>query len=506
VRTNTVWVLGDQLNRAGAALAGAEPASTRVLFVVPTDFLASRQWHVQRLHVVLASMRRFALSLVEEGFAVDWRIASSMGDGLAAHIDEFSPKSITVMEPMEHRLRTTVKQWGESRWTQLRMVPSNQFLCSSAKFAEWAETRKGRLKMEDFYRFQRTRLNVLMTSGDPEGGKWNFDESNREPPPKDGRRWPTPQAASLDEVDTEISELIATYAPLADGKPWEGLWPTTRADALLRLRRVLEEVLPVFGPHEDAMLADNWHLAHTVLSSSINLGMLSPGEVVAAAEAAYRSGAVPLASAEGFIRQIIGWREYVYGLSHLWGPEYFEENQLDAQREVPSAFRGGPTKMRCVSLTAAGIEDRAYAHHIQRLMILGNLALLSGVNPAAMQAWMRERFIDGADWVMAPNVIGMALHADGGRMATKPYASGGAYISKMSNYCKGCAYDPKQRTGPKACPFTTLYWDFMDRHHDRFKSNHRMSQPIAGLKRLSDLPQVRLRAAEVLQMLDAGEL
>jgi deoxyribodipyrimidine photolyase-related protein len=498
----TIWILGDQLHRNIASLNGAKPTDTRVLFVVSTSFMSSRPWHRQRLHVVLAGMRRFASQLSEEGFAVDWRVAPSMGDGVRAHIAEFAPDHLRLMEPTDVRLRASVSNWPVDE-----VVPNDQFLCSTSQFAQWAQTRKARLRMEDFYRFQRVRLDVLMEGSEPAGGQWNLDHENRERPPTDGRAWPTPALYPVDAVDEEISALIDQYAPDSTGAPWNGLWPTSTAQAQQRLDTVVAEVLPKFGPHEDAMLSSSWLLAHTALSSSINLGMLRPHDVVNAAEQAYRAGTVPLASAEGFIRQIIGWREYVYGLAHYWGPEYAQHNQLDAQQPLPVAFRSSSaTKMACVSQAVAGVEQRAYAHHIQRLMVLGNLALLAGINPQEMTGWMRESFIDSADWVMAPNVVGMSLHADGGMMATKPYASGGAYINKMSDSCKGCAYDPKKRTGPTACPFTTLYWDFLARHHDRLKSNHRMSQPLAGLRRLSDLPEVRQRAAEVIDMLAAGTL
>jgi deoxyribodipyrimidine photolyase-related protein len=389
----------------------------------------------------------------------------------------------------------------------VRIVPNEQFLCDASAFAEWSETRNSRLRMEDFYRWQRHRLNVLIEpDGQPTGGRWNFDEENRQPPPKDGRLWPQPELFQPDDIDQTISVQIDELSPLAFGSRWDGLWPTTTQQAEQRLDRVIHEVLPRFGPHEDAMMHDEWHLAHTLLSSSLNLGLLHPSTVVDRAQAAYRSGTIPLASAEGFIRQVIGWREYVWGLYWLWMPDYANENALEATATIPPSFLGATTKMRCVSRTVADIEARSYAHHIQRLMVLGNLALLAGINPQAMTDWMSTSFIDAADWVMVPNVVGMSLHADGGRMATKPYASGGAYISKMSDYCKGCAYDPKKRTGDNACPYTTLYWDFLARHQNRFAGNHRMAQPLAGLRRLSDLDAVRKRASDVIDQLQSGSL
>lgn len=488
----TVLILGDQCHRSVASLAGCTPDDTRVLFVTSTSYLGAKRWHRQRLHVVLASMRRFARELRAEGFDVDERIATNQSEGLAAHRREFAPTRVRAMVPMSFRGRAFVEGSCDE------VIANDQFLCSYDDFATWTTTRKGRLKMEDFYRWQRLRLDVLIEpDGEPTGGRWNYDDENREPPPKDGRAWPAPETFPLDDIDDEVSALIATHAPQAFGAPWSGLWPTSTAQAQARLRRVIDEVLPHFGPHEDAMLAGNWHLAHTLLSSSLNLGLLRPETVIEAALAAYRAGRIPIASAEGFIRQVIGWREYVWGLYWLWMPDFAGWNSLGATRPIPSAFLGEPTKMRCVSACIDELDAHAYTHHIQRLMVLGNWALLTGVDPQAMTDWMWASFVDAAEWVMVPNVIGMTLHADAGRMATKPYAAGGAYISKMSDYCKGCAYDPKKRTGPTACPFTTMYWDFLARHEAKFAKNNRMAQQYAGMRRLADLDAVRARASEV---------
>ncbi len=488
----TVLILGDQCHREVASLRGCTPGDTRVLFVTSTSYLGAKRWHRQRLHVVLASMRRFARELRVEGFEVDERIATTQSAGLDGHRREFAPTSVRAMVPMSFRGRAFVEANCDE------VIANDQFLCSYDDFATWTTTRKGRLKMEDFYRWQRLRLDVLIgPDGEPTGGRWNYDDENRLPPPKDGRAWPTPETFPVDDVDDEVRALIDTHAPHAFGAPWAGLWPTSTAQAQARLRRVIDEVLPHFGPHEDAMLAGNWHLAHTLLSSSLNLGLLRPETVVEAALAAYRAGRIPIASAEGFIRQVIGWREYVWGLYWLWMPDFAGWNSLGATRAVPPAFLGGPTKMRCVSTTIDELDAHAYTHHIQRLMVLGNWALLTGVDPQAMTEWMWASFVDAAEWVMIPNVIGMTLHADAGRMATKPYAAGGAYISKMSDYCKDCAYDPKKRTGPTACPFTTMYWDFLARHEATFAKNNRMAQQNAGMRRLTDLDAVRARASEV---------
>jgi deoxyribodipyrimidine photolyase-related protein len=497
----TVLVLGDQLNRTSSALAGCAPGDTQILFVTSRAALAGKRWHRQRLHLVMAGMAKLAASFRADGFRVDERLASTLSEGIAQHRKAFNPSIITAMSPMSHRAVGMLHRNG------VQLTPNIQFLCSATEFADWAATRKSRLRMEDFYRWQRTRLDVLLEpDGEPHGGRWNFDAENREPPPKDGRSWPSPEYFSLTDVDAIVSAQITELAPQSFGAAWDGLWPTTTAEAEQRLDRVVADVLPHFGPHEDAMMHEEWHLAHTLLSSSLNVGLLHPSVVIEKAEAAYRAGTIPLASAEGFIRQVIGWREYVWGLYWLWMPEYAARNGLHADQPIPPALLGKPTKMRCVSRTMDDVNQRAYAHHIQRLMILGNLALLTGLNPQAMTEWMWSGFIDAAEWVMVPNVVGMSLHADNGMMATKPYAAGGAYISKMSDYCKGCSYDPKKRTGDNACPFTTLYWDFLARHEETFRKNHRMAQPMAGLRRLSDLDAVRARAADVLKQLQSGDL
>jgi deoxyribodipyrimidine photolyase-related protein len=497
-RSPTVWVLGDQLNRANAALQGASPATHRILMVESSAKLASKRWHVQRAHFVVASMRRFASELANDGFAVDYRRAASLSAGLDEHRREFDPSAVTAMEPASRGGRKMLMRHG------VALVRSNQFLCHPDEFAAWAGNRKS-FKMEDFYRWQRRRLNYLMDGSEPAGGRWNFDDENRQPPPKGVRPpWPTPLVTPLDDVDRAVlDDLPATVW----GASPVGLWATSRIDALARLDRFVEDVLPMFGPHEDAMLTDNWHLAHSMIAQYLNIGLLQPAEVCDRVEAAYRKGRVPIASAEGFLRQVVGWREYVWGLYWLWGEGYGTRNELNATRPLPPSFEGrAPTKMRCVEQTLSDLHDHGWVHHIQRLMILGNLALLAGVSPQAMTAWMWAGFVDGAEWVMVPNVVGMALHADGGKMATKPYAAGGAYIDKMSDYCKGCRYDRRKRVGDDACPFTTLYWDFLARHDERFAKNNRVVQQVRAAQKLSDLPAVRQRATEVLARLDSGDL
>ena len=492
----TTWVLGDQLNRDLGALARSHPGTHRILMVESRAKLRSRSWHRQRAHLVVTAMRRFADELRSEGFEVDYRHADSLAAGLREHRVDHDPSLVLATEPASWDGRELLAG------LDVELVRTDQFLCHPEVFAEWAGTRRS-LRMEDFYRWQRRRLGYLMDGEDPAGGRWNFDADNRERPPRDGRAWPEPVRSELDALDRSV---LAELPPGCWGAEPDGTWATSRAEALRRLRHAIDEVLPRFGPHEDAMLTTSWHLAHTLLSPYLNLGLLHPREVCDEVEIAYRSGAVPIASAEGLLRQVIGWREFVWGVYWLWMPTYRDRNELDARRALPPVFRGAPTHMRCVEHTLAAVHDHGWAHHIQRLMVLGNLSLLAGVRPRDLVEWMWSSFVDGAEWVMLPNVVGMALYADGGQMATKPYAGGGAYIDRMSDYCGACAYDRKRRTGDDACPFTTLYWDFLARHEERFGRNPRVAQQVRAAHRLDDLAAVRDRATEVLVRLDRGDL
>jgi deoxyribodipyrimidine photolyase-related protein len=491
----TVWVMGDQLNRQLGALRAARPGQDVVLMIESEAKLASKPFHRQKLHLVLAAMRSFARELRSAGFEVDYRRAPSFAAGLAAHRQSHRPARVTATEPSSWDGRRLLEDLG------VELVRSEQFLCHYRDFARWANGRQF-LRMEDFYRWRRRQTGYLMEGGAPAGGRWNFDRDNRRRPPA-GYPWRRPLTATLDETDREVlKELPAT----AVGAPPVGLWATTRRGALARLRHVVNHVLADFGPYQDAMLDRNWHLAHSLLSPYLNLGLLLPGEVCNAVDQAWRAGHVPIASAEGFLRQILGWREYVWGVYWLWMPGYRKSNYYRANTPLPVAFEGGPTRMRCVEVTISGVHDRAYAHHIQRLMVLGNLSLLAGVRPQALVSWMWSHFIDGAEWVMLPNVLGMALHADGGKMATKPYAASGAYVNRMSDYCRSCTYDPRRRTGEDACPFTTLYWDFLARHRQAITSNPRMAQAVRSLDRLEDLGEVRVQACRVLTGLAKGTI
>jgi deoxyribodipyrimidine photolyase-related protein len=498
----TVWVWGDQLNRDLAHLRGADPSTTRVLLVVSDVKLTERRWHRQKLHLVISAMRHFAAELSDAGYAVDLRRATTMRAGLHAHLDQHSPAAVRAMEPASYAgsrlLDTLAAEHG------IDVVDNDHFLCHWREFDRWAATRRT-LKLEDFYRWRRRTTGWLMDGDEPAGGRWNFDHDNREPPTDDlVERAPAPVRSRPDALD---EDSLGWLPDDVWGAPPDGTWATTRRRALSRLRRFVEEALPRFGEHQDAMVAGAWSLNHSLLSHALNLGLLHPREVIDAVDGAYRSGVVPINAAEGFVRQILGWREYVWGVYRRWMPGYARANRLRADLDVPPAFTGdAATEMACVADVARTIHDHAYAHHIQRLMIVANLATSAGIHPGRLTAWMHGSFVDAYDWVMVPNVIGMGTFADGGRMSTKPYVSGGAYIDRMSDHCGDCRFDRSKRVGDDACPFTTLYWDFLDRNRDELRGNHRLARPYSTLDSLRDLDEVRSRATEVRRRLAAGDL
>jgi deoxyribodipyrimidine photolyase-related protein len=484
-----IYVAFDHLNENYGALKNSNPSNDVIVFVESARMTTGRKWHGQRLHFLISSARHFAAHLEKLGYTVRYEKAATTIEGLQKVKKDFPELPISSAELSSFRQFAALKEFG------VQFVPNDFFLTPRPLFAEWADGQKSYL-MENFYRQQRTRLNVLMEKGKPIGGAWNFDKENRLPPPKN-YTWPAYLQHTRDQIDKEVAAEIG-YTP-------DTTWATTRKGALAQLKNFIDNHFAQFGPYEDAMALDNWALHHSLLSPYLNNGLLHAQEVIDAAEAAFKTGDIPIASAEGFVRQIIGWREYVNGMYWYLGPDYRENNQLGANRPLLPLFSdANKTQMNCVKTIVSDIENRAWVHHIPRLMVLSNLALITGTNPQEFLDWMREVFIDASEWVMVPNVIGMGLHADGGAMMSKPYAAGGAYISRMGSYCKSCVYDPKLRVGETACPFTTLYWDFLDRHKETFVKNHRMSQQVNGLKRLSDLEELGVRAQQVLDGLDKG--
>jgi deoxyribodipyrimidine photolyase-related protein len=484
-----IYIPFDHLHRSFGALKDADPAHDLIALVESERMTSGRKWHKERLFFLISSARHFAQSLESEGFTVEYIKAPTTIDGLDVISAKHKNLPILCAEPSSFTQYEALVKYGVS------FVDNDFFLTPRPLFKQWADEQKTFL-MENFYRKQRIRLGVLMEGKEPVGGAWNFDKDNRLPPPKKYEGAPYLEH-KRDEIDAEVAAELA-HTPTTT-------WATTRQGALNQLQNFMSNHFAEFGPLEDAMTTENWALHHSLLSPYLNNGLLHASEVISAAIKEFKTGRIPIESAEGFIRQIIGWREYVNGMYWFLGPSYRDNNQLSAERKLLPLFSDpGATKMACMAQTVGDIKDRAWVHHIPRLMLLSNLALITGTNPQEFLDWMREVFIDASEWVMVPNVIGMGVHADGGAMMTKPYAAGGAYISRMSNYCKGCVYNPKLRVGDSACPFTTLYWDFLDRHRETFAKNHRMSQQVFGLNRLSDLPELKIRAKEVLAGLEQG--
>lgn len=486
-----VYVPFDHLNFERGAMKLAEPAKDVLVLVESKRMTEGRPWHKERLFFMISAARHFATEAESRGFTARYLKAETTIDALTAARKEFGELPIVCAEPSSFRQYAQLREFG------VQFVENDLFLTSRSDFALWASKQK-RFVMENFYRAQRVRLDVLMSGGEPVGGQWNYDAENRLPPPKN-YSWPKHLEHERDKIDLQVCKELK-HEPTKT-------WATTREGALRQLDYFIENHLDKFGPYEDAIAADEWALHHSLLSPYLNVGLLHASEVVDAATAAFARGGYAIESVEAFVRQIIGWREYINGMYWFLGEEYRNLNGLNANRKLLPLFNdSSKTKMECVRSVVADVEKRAWVHHIPRLMVLSNLALITGTNPQQFLDWMREQFIDASDWVMVPNVIGMAVHADGGKLMTKPYAAGGAYLNRMTQSCKGCFYDPKKRVGDDACPFTTLYWDFLDRHSETFAKNHRMSQQVNGLKRLSDLPELRVRAKEVLKGLDEATI
>jgi deoxyribodipyrimidine photolyase-related protein len=502
-----IWVLGDQLNAAQSALVGADPSTARVLLVESTSVLQRRAYHRQKLVLVWSAMRHFTEKLRAAGWTVDHMESESFGAAVRDWIATAGISELRVMEPADRGFRQAIGALQLP--VPLQWIPSNAFLWSRAEFADWTQGYK-QLRLELFYREGRRRFGVLMEgegkAAQPLGGQWNFDAENRKPPPK-GLQGPKPlwfepdaitQAviAKLQRIDHERTE--AGMAPLpGDLEPFR--WAVTRDQALAVLEHFIATRLDGFGPYQDAMVSGEPTMWHALLSPYLNLGLLNPLEVIRRLEQAGLEQQVPLAGLEGVIRQILGWREYTHGLYHWFGADYPALNHFAADQPLPPSFEQlGGSGLNCLDSVFAELRSNGYAHHIQRLMVLANYGLIAGLDPQALTAWFHRMFIDGHDWVMQTNVIGMGVFADGGRLASKPYAASGNYIKRMSTYCKGCRYDVKQRTGPKACPFNSLYWDFLDRHAESLRRNPRMGLVMKQLEKLpeAELEQIREAAQQ----------
>ena len=511
-----IWILGDQLSPSHPALTaleqqlGGERArqQSRILLIESASVLAWRRYHRQKLVLVWSAMRHFAAELRAAGWTVDYTEAGSFSEALTGWINAQGIAILHVMEPAERPFRQAIERLHLPQ--PLQWHPSNAFLWSREAFAAWARPYK-QLRMELFYREGRKRFGVLMEGGadgpgaQPLGGEWNYDHANRKAPPK-GLAGPAPLRFEADAITRAVvakvedlnAELEQRGEPGLPGRSEPFTWAVTREQALAVLEHFITTRLDGFGPYQDAMVGGQPTLWHALLSPSLNLGLLGPLEVIRRLEQAGLERGTPLASLEGVIRQILGWREYTNGLYWWFGAGYPMRNHFGADRPLPQWLdQLGGSGMACVDTVLAELQASAYAHHIQRLMVLANYGLIAGLDPQAFTDWFHRMFIDGYDWVMQTNVIGMGLFADGGLLASKPYAASGNYINRMSTYCQGCRYSPKQRSGPQACPFNALYWDFLARHGDGLRRNPRMALVMKQLEKIpaEELASIRATAA-----------
>lgn len=467
--------------------------------------------HKKKLVFILAAMRHFADELAGHGLDVRYvrlddadNSGSFTGEMLRA-IADLKPQRIIVTEAGEWRVMEAIAGWPDQTGLPVEVRTDRRFLCSRETFRQWAEGRR-ELTMEFFYRDMRRRTGLLMENGAPVGGRWNFDAENRKPAEPDLFR-PKHLEFAPDSVTRAVMDLVASRFPDHMGSVDRFAFAVTRADAERVADAFITDFLPGFGDTQDAMLKDDPFLNHSLLSFYINVGLLDPMALCSAAERAYLEGHAPLNAVEGFIRQIIGWREYVRGVYWLFMPDYAERNFFAAHRPLPAFFWTGETGMACLSAVIGETIANAYAHHIQRLMVVGNFAMLAGLDPKAVHQWYLEVYADAFEWVELPNVIGMSQFADGGLLGSKPYAASGAYIARMSDYCGGCRYDVRQKTGEEACPFNALYWDFLDRNAEKLSGNRRLAQPYATWRRMTESQQhgYRRSARVFLDKLDAAE-
>ncbi len=502
-----ILVLGDQLNPDLSALRAADPARDTVVMAEVMAEGTYVRHHPQKIALVLSAMRHFAGDLAAAG----WRVAYSRLDDpdntqsiageLLRRADQTGAVEVIATRPGEWRLMQALDDMP----LPVTQLADDRFVCPEAEFAAWAAGRK-ELRLEWFYRDMRRKTGLLMDGDAPAGGKWNFDHDNRKAAKADLFRPKAPHIPP-DAVTAEVLALVADRFPGHFGSLQGFGWPVDRGGALKVLSHFIRHALPSFGDEQDAMLQDDPVLSHSLLSPCMNIGLLSPLEVCRAAEAEWQAGRAPLNAVEGFIRQIIGWREFVRGVYLLAGPDYTRKNHLNATRDLPALYWGAKTQMNCLSHAVGQTRDMAYAHHIQRLMVTGNFAMLAGIDPHQVHEWYLSVYIDAFEWVEAPNTIGMSQFADGGMVGSKPYAASGAYINRMSDYCGPCRYRVAEKTGPDACPFNLLYWDFMLRHREALARNPRLGPVYRTWDKMDAARRetVLAEAGQFLRRLEAGE-
>jgi deoxyribodipyrimidine photolyase-related protein len=483
-------ILGDQLTPDISSLRDADKSNDIILLCEVFDEAVYVRHHQKKIAFLFSAMRHFAVKLSESGWHVDYVRLDQKGNShsfsgeVARAVARHEPQGVIVTCPSEWRVLEEMRNWETTLPCAVELRDDDRFYCTLDEFASWAEGRK-QLRMEYFYRELRRKTGILMSENEPIGGQWNYDAENRGRAPDD-LEVPKHTSFAPDDITNEVLHLVENRfgAHFGTLRPFE--FAVTHEQAAYVLDRFIAERLPLFGIYQDAMVEGEAFMFHAHIGLYLNCGLLSPQQAIIAAENAYHAGAAPLNATEGFIRQILGWREFVRGLYWLKMPNYADQNALEAHRPLPAFFWTADTKMNCLKQCVSETRDHAYAHHIQRLMVLGNFALLAGLSPKDVNEWFMIVYADAYEWVELPNVSGMALYADGGVLASKPYASGGAYIERMSNYCRSCHYNVKQKTGEQACPFNYLYWDFLIRHQDRLSSNARMGMMYRTLSKMTD--------------------
>jgi deoxyribodipyrimidine photolyase-related protein len=481
---NGIWILGDRLTKEQLSFKNnADKQQTRVILIESGNYVRQRSYHQQKLVLVWSAMRHFAAELKADGWQVTYAIAEDFITPLNNWIEQHQITELQITTPCDRPFTKFIQ--GLKLNCQINLLPDNHFLWSRAEFQTWAKSRQN-LLLEDFYRAGRKRFKVLMAGEKPVGGKWNFDRQNRQPPKKNLQP-PAPLLFEIDAITQEVIDWVKQEKFSSYGQIEPFVWGVTRQQALKALQHFIKECLPNFGTYQDAMITGEYTMWHSLISPYLNLGLLEPLEIINAIEAAYDREELPLNSIEGYIRQVLGWREYMHGIYQYSDEEYSLNNWFDHHRSLPDFFwDASKTEMNCLHQTLTQIETTSYAHHIQRLMILSNFALIAGISPQEIENWFHAAFIDAHDWVMQTNVIGMGQFADGGILASKPYASSANYIRKMSDYCSNCTYSYRARTGENACPFNFFYWDFLNRHRDRLHNLGRMNLVLSHLKKMSD--------------------
>ncbi len=492
-------VLGDQLDPNADAIKGLDKSRDAILMMEVSEESTHVPSHKQRTVLFLSAMRHFAGDLARHGYRMhyirleDPESTQSIGGEIERAVHDLKPDHLLCTHPGEWRVKNLIEEATKAVGVPLEMRPDRHFLVDLKDFDAWMADRKQPV-MEHFYREQRRRMNVLLENdGRPTGVAWNFDKDNRQIFRK-APNVPKPYSPLPDAITQAVIQLVEERFPDNPGSLKSFRWPVTRAQALRALDDFVANRLAEFGTYQDAMWTDEPFLYHSLLSVPLNLKLLDPRECVGGALAAYERGQAPLNSVEGFIRQIVGWREFIRGIYWHEGPKYASRNELDQHGTLPKFYWTGQTDMACMRQAIGQVLDHGYGHHIQRLMVTGNFALIAGVDPRLISDWYLAMYVDAVDWVTLPNTLGMVMHADGGVVGTKPYAASGKYIQRMSNYCRNCPFDPSKRVGATACPFNTFYWDFLIRNRRRFRSNRRMSMMLEHVNRLTDKECSEIRA------------